>query len=176
MKQHIECIDRNIREASAWCRLLLEENSGLTPRSAVLSPGQSLTLSDDPCMLVDEVCARRKRLLAERNCETTAEIGNGKLLLYYPYLTLSDGAAEIVSEGFFDANNEPAWDVWVFCETNESLYDAQDYGTCLLNWIPNGVIELVEPGIHINPERCLEWVSESNHPFAKELKRSGLRY
>ena len=176
MKLQLEHIDQTMREASAWCELRIEEHDSPVIRSRELNPGQPLTFSDDPCGLVDEVCATRSKLLNEHDYGIAAEPLKGRLLLYYPYLSLSDGAAELVSKGFFDTNNEPAWDVWVFCDRDERVSNPQDYGTYLLCWIPNRLIDLVEQGIRINPEACLEWATESKHPFATKLGSFGLLF
>lgn len=172
MELQVEPLARTMQEASIWCESRRDENNYSVIRSSELNPGQTLTCSANPCGLVDEVCATRSRLLKDYDYRIAAEPREGRLLLYYPNLTLSDGTAELVSRGFFDADNEPAWDVWVFCDRDESV--PIDYGVYLLSWIPNRVVDLVEQGIHFNPERCLEWATESKHPFAAKLRRCGL--
>jgi hypothetical protein len=174
MNLHLEQISRTMREASTWCELRLDEHNSPVIRSAELNPDRPLSFSDDPCRLVNEVCATRSKLLNEHDHGTAAEPPLGRFLLYYPHLSLSDGAAELVSKGFFDTNNEPRWDVWVFCDNDETVPSPQDYGTYLLCWIPNRLVDLVEQGIQINPEGCLKWAAESKHPFAAKLRSSQL--
>jgi hypothetical protein len=41
------------------------------------------------------------------------DLGGGRLLLFAPEDSLSDGAAAVHSRLFFDGDNEPPWDSWV---------------------------------------------------------------
>jgi len=43
------------------------------------------------------------------------EVGEGDLLCFKPFETLSDGAASVASVGYFDWDNTPPWDTWVEC-------------------------------------------------------------
>jgi hypothetical protein len=70
----------------------------------------------------------------------------GRLLLYNPSENLADGAAQQSSNGFFDQNNVPPWDIWVsFSEWT------------LVSWVPPALIEAAQMGIDVNPENCIRW-------------------
>ena len=57
-----------------------------------------------------------------------------------------DGAAKYSSNGFFDVNNVPPWDIWVaFSEQT------------LVSWVPPMLLELAQKGIDANPEGCIRW-------------------
>jgi hypothetical protein len=71
---------------------------------------------------------------------------SGRFLIYFPHENLADGAAQVSSNGFFDVNNVPPWDVWV------SFSDG-----ALISWVPLGLIELAQMGIDANPEECIRW-------------------
>ena len=74
----------------------------------------------------------------------TDDLAHGKLLLFSPEETLSDGAARYSSKGFFDDENVPPWDTWVaFCEPY------------LISWVALQLVELVNAGIDANPEQML---------------------
>jgi len=96
---------------------------------------------------VAEVANTRRNLMHQISPEppTTHENG-GRLLLYYTYDNLADGAAQQSSNGFFDADNIPPWDTWV------SFYEG-----VLLCWVPAPLIEAAQMGIDANPEECIRW-------------------
>jgi hypothetical protein len=80
----------------------------------------------------------------------------GRLLHFDPSASLSDGAAQVASEGFFDADNTPPEDTWVdFVEKPEGRWTAFD--SYLVCWIPAELVEAAIAGIEANPEECLRW-------------------
>ena len=171
---HLNIIRKGMQEALRWYEVNLGTANSFVMRSPELNPGQALTDSKDRQVLVDMVRAKRSRLLTGRTPKAAELPKEGNLLIYYPDLTLSDGAAQLASEGFFDADNEPPWDTWVFCGRYDGFNNPEDYGTFLLSCIPRDFRHRVNRGIQINPERCLEWAKESRHPFVSELRRSGI--
>jgi hypothetical protein len=78
----------------------------------------------------------------------------GRLLGFEPDETLSDGAAEAASGGFFDSRNTPPWDVWL-----DYVVDSKGTG-CLISWVPEEWVEAVSKGIESNPEECIFWLPE----------------
>ncbi len=79
----------------------------------------------------------------------SVSVESGRLLVYFPHENLADGAADFVSNGFYDSDNVPPWDLWV------SFSD----GT-LISWIPLGMIEVAHMGIDVNPEECIRWLRQ----------------
>ena len=75
---------------------------------------------------------RRAELLPSQAIERR----EGRLLLFAPQDSLSDGAATVASEGFFDTDNVPAWDTWRY-------FDDQT----LVSWVPHQLISKVQSGI-----------------------------
>jgi hypothetical protein len=67
-----------------------------------------------------------------------------------PHDSLSDGAATVQSEGFFDVDNVPAWDTWIYFD-----------GRTLLSWVPAQLISKVQSGIDVNPEGCIKWADDA---------------
>jgi hypothetical protein len=94
---------------------------------------------------VAEVVAKRSRLLGNISPDTHWEVG-GKLLLFTPSDTLMDGAAEYSSNGFFDVNNVPPWDIWV-------AFSDQT----LVSWVPPMLVETAHMGIDADPAACIGW-------------------
>jgi hypothetical protein len=139
-------------------RALLEEADPLSLstldaqlRSGALKPNFTMDgFSDDElwAKAVTEVVAERSKLLGV--VSPAADAGNetqGRLLLFIPRETLRDGAAKYSSNGFFDANNVPPWDIWVsFSERS------------LVSWVPPVLVETAQRGIDANPEACISWL------------------
>ena len=83
-----------------------------------------------------------------------------------------DGAAELSSEGYFNSNNEPPWDTWVyFGETAHSLAP-EDYRFFLLSWVPESYLSKAQLGMDANPEGCIEWLSDTTHRILSKLNNS----
>jgi hypothetical protein len=144
------------REYKRAAELLSEADPGsIAPlrnqlRSQELNPRKSLTKASEieRGELVREVVTTRSVRLAGRkqNGATQADFGGGRLLLYVPEENLADGAASYLSQGFFDGDNTPPWDIWV------------DYADrTLVSWVPTVLVELVEAGIEANIEGCIRW-------------------
>jgi hypothetical protein len=96
---------------------------------------------------VAEVASKRSGLLGDISAQEGLKLStNGRLLLYYPHENLACGAAEVSSNGFFDVNNVPPWDIWVdFSERT------------LVSWVPPILLEAAQMGIDVNPEGCIGW-------------------
>ena len=75
-----------------------------------------------------------------------ARRSKGKLLLYEPLETVTDGAAASSSRGFFDINDAPPWDTWF-------LYSD---GT-IFSWVPESLVQRAQAGIDANPVDCIHW-------------------
>jgi hypothetical protein len=58
----------------------------------------------------------------------------------------SANAATVASGGFFDVDNVPAWETWLYFD-----------GKSLLSWVPPRLISKVQFGIDVNPEGCIKW-------------------
>lgn len=98
-------------------------------------------------IVIGVVSRRAQKLRSEsRSPEHTTILADGKLLLFSPEKTLSDGAARFSSKGFFDEDNVPAWDTWVAFQ--------EQY---VISWVPPQLIELVSTGVDVNPEQCILW-------------------
>lgn len=148
---------RKITDTKSWksaMALFKEIRDSLGPmdrkmRSPELKPSFGFDeLGNDTlwAQAVAEVVARRSRLTAGTSAEKGDMSVGGRLLLYSPNENLACGAAEASSNGFFDVNNVPPWDIWVdFSE-----------GT-LVSWVPPALIDVAQMGIDANPEECIRW-------------------
>ena len=128
------------------------------------------------------VCLDRLgRLLAagKRDLAPVTNLCGGRLLAYFPNDNLSDGFAETKSQGFFDANNIPPYDTWVWMVRNVQGFTYDDgargeiEANYLVAWIPPDFIELASAGIAVNPEECIQWLETRDDEFVRSLRRMG---
>jgi hypothetical protein len=150
---------RKITETKHWqnaMALLKQIRDSLGPmdrklRSPEMKPSLSLDEFGDDALwanAVAEVITRRSRLIAGTSVEKRDTNVEGRLLLYNPSENYACGAAEASSNGFFDVNNVPPWDIWVdFSE-----------GT-LVSWVPPTLLDVAQMGIYLNPEACIRWAT-----------------
>jgi hypothetical protein len=85
----------------------------------------------------------------------------GRLLAFDLQGTLSDGAAKLATQGFFDDDNVPAWDTWIsyVVAITVSSTSWHPFDSYLLSWVPEPLVDVVEAGIYVNPEKCIRWAA-----------------
>lgn len=123
--------------------------------------------------IVDEVASKRHALLRApllNDPEKSSLLEKGRLLIYLPEENLFDGAAEAASQGFFDVDNLPPWDLWLLSVVEEQ----QRPNTYLIAWIPPKCVELTTAGIEVNPEECICWAADVDAEFVHRLRSAGL--
>lgn len=96
-------------------------------------------------------------------------LADGRLLLFFPNHSLTDGAAHAASGGLVDYENCPPPATWVaWFGQADSFYD------CLLAWIPASAVRAVDDGVNVNPEECIQWADQCpDHP-GPLLRAAGL--
>lgn len=172
----------SLAEAIAWCatRATIADPEWCL-RTPTVEPGPldaDLSVSQrQEC--VARLVQSRSRLLQDAGdpLTPTADLAGGRLLLFDPEETLSDGAAAVASRRFFDDDNVPPWDSWVLYVVDQ-LRPEQHYFadplhpahvSYLVSWVAPGLIPLAHNGILINPENCIEWLADRETPFARTL-------
>lgn len=122
--------------------------------------------------VVARLAAQRSELLRVRGLSPTASLYAAVPLLTKYLLrctaadeSVTDGASEAESEGFFDIQDLPPWDTWL-AYIVEDKKDASAYGnqitrSYLLSWVPPKMEALVTRGIEVNPVNCHEWHDEA---------------
>ena len=128
---------------------------------------------------VNSLANRRTHRLADierRLSRPPDDLGHGRLLLFDPDGTLSDGAATPESDGFFDGDNVPAWDTWVWYagDRNFSQGGWTMFASYLVAWVPPQLLELADAGIRVNPEECIRWASDVDTALTRRLRIAGL--
>jgi hypothetical protein len=147
----LDTIRRRLAEAVAWFHVASETTDSSFPRSHTLHPSH---FAADPKWVVRDVADRRGWFAKDH--VTTGSRVEGRLLSFAPDETLSDGAAETVSKGFFDVDNEPPWDLWLGYVVEKSSRP-REYVVC---WVPPAFLQAAEDGIEVNPEVCIDWLPE----------------
>jgi len=94
----------------------------------------------------------------------------GRLLAYFPDAELACGTSQASSLGFFDVNNAPPWDTWVFV-AEQPGQQSKAYGTCLVSWVPPKLTDRAQRGIDVNPEDCICWVEDCSRELRQEIDR-----
>ena len=100
-------------------------------------------------LAISAINANRSTLLRAANItvvDAAVAEAKGRLLLYEPLETVTDGASESCSHGFFDIEDAPPWDTW-FLYSEGSIF----------SWVPETLIQNAQAGINGNPVDCIHW-------------------
>jgi hypothetical protein len=171
-KTQIDYFRQSLIETVAWCESTSIKPTATRFRSPELKPNGNLDPADYSTYLVKTVCRRRAELLQKRKRPMPHGLAeNGRLLIFYPGLSLFDGAAELSSDGYFSSTNEPPWDTWVYFGEVAPASGSEDYRFFLLSWVPDSYVSIAQRGIDSNPEGCIEWLTETAHTIPAELYR-----
>jgi hypothetical protein len=131
---------------------------------------------------VFSVCLERSTRLwqsGRRHLSPVTGLCGGRLIAYFPDDNLFDGMAEAVSEGFFDVNNIPPYDTWVWMVRNIRTFKYADSeqgeteANYLVSWVPPDFIPLATRGVEANPEECIVWLDTLDDEFVRSLRRIG---
>jgi hypothetical protein len=98
---------------------------------------------------IDAINANRSALVRDRNikvADSAVAESKGRLLLYEPLETVTDGASDSSSRGFFDIEDAPPWDTW-FLYSEGSIF----------SWVPEALVQVAQAGIDANPVDCIHW-------------------
>jgi hypothetical protein len=173
-----------VAETSAWCTHQADANDPANSlRTLRPRPGPLMSRESQVCSVTWE---RRGQLreIGLGGQEPAKDLCGGRLLAFDADGTLSDGVANSESNGFFDDDNVPPYDTWVWFVYDEAYRrrmagtETADrlpaFETYLVAWVPPVFVELADYGIAINPEACILWLDEMDTPFAQELRARGL--
>ena len=159
---------RSISEAATWCSH--RRVSGNPFRSPELDPFAILNIPDfsHDSETIEEwirkkrdsyrqaiswINQTRSELLKNAGIaisDASDAFSKSKLLLYESLETVSDGAAQAVSLGFYDVGDAPPWDTW-FLYADNTVY-------CC---VPESAIPSAQAGIDANPVDCIHWANWS---------------
>jgi uncharacterized protein (TIGR02996 family) len=167
-----------LAETVAWCAGAKRRDFRtpvLQPPHIVWSKGSALTvtrMSVDRQVIVNRLLDTRARLMSGRGGapRTPWKVSDGRLLAFFPDVTLSDGEAVEQSRGLLDLDNVPAWDTWVWAgaEVGGGSHDS-----FLVTWVPPPLVEAVDFAVRFNDEECVQWVAYLDTPWARRLRWAG---
>jgi hypothetical protein len=179
----------HIRDQREFIRRLTETMSWFRDAGSLAQPRTSLrTCKRDQIDLTSQshqvfsVSMERSRRLSSsgrRNLAPITDLGGGRLLAYFPDDNLACGVAEVASEGYFDTNNIPPCDTWVWMVRNvrSFTYAGGAKGemevSYLVAWVPPDFIALASGGIDVNPEQCILWLDTLDDAFVRSLRGLG---
>jgi uncharacterized protein (TIGR02996 family) len=137
---------------------------------------------DWPAMVLQVAIARRRILEREGRARShlAAGVAGGRLLLFDPWVAIGTGEARTYSAGYFDADNLPPWDTWVFQVPEPSPVvrhhpPARVTPHYLVAWVPPAFVQRAGLGVQTNEEGSLQWLSQVSTPFVEALRAAGVR-
>jgi hypothetical protein len=104
-------------------------------------------------------------------------LAGGRLLVYNPDESTSDGVAHDATQGFITGCNEPAWDTWIAYVMGDSVSGTPYYhpfDSYLLSWVPDPLIEMVQGSMDRNSDDCHHWVNGLDSAFIRQLRQAAL--
>lgn len=179
---NLESFKARLIQTIRWCESRVSPThpaDSLRTFPIAINDGFIDMLHEERIELVHDLISKREQQLeiekgpSERPVQ---DLGSGKLLLFYPDGSLFDGAAMFASAGFFDCDNVPAWDTWVYYGRDSSGTRENCDVNFLVSWIPHTLIKHINAGIDVNPESCIEWASKVDRAFTRSLRKSRLLY
>lgn len=153
-----EEILRAAKEASVWCGLKWNPNN---PRESLRTLDFDY-FADSHYRKVDEVILGRRHELKKLRTPIASTLTGGGILVYEPDEDLFDGLSELETDGYLDSNDCPPYDAWIgYVETGNRR--------CVLSWVPDEIVSLVNAGTDVMCTDCLYWASSSNTDWARSL-------
>jgi hypothetical protein len=170
---------KRLTETIAWCR---DAGSLSQPRTSLRTCKTAQADLTSQRHQVSIVCLERSRRLSssgKRDLSPVADLRGGRLLAYFPDDNLFCGTAEAESQGFFDVDNIPPYDTWVWMVRNIRAFAYADGArgemdvNYLVAWIPPDFVQLASAGVAVNPEACILWLDTLDDEFVRSLRRMG---
>ena len=156
-----------ILEVRQWC--LFKLSMDISPKTALRSipvplraSGTPIDLQYEPAeqrsSIIEQVAKTRRKLCREHNIQhvdSTVTRVASSLLLYLPDFSLNDGISEISSAGFFDVNDAPPQDTWLWYVDGPAQDKADN--SYLISWVPDVFKDVAKRGVLDNASDCLQW-------------------
>lgn len=161
-----------LAETIVWCsRQDLQDYGKYSLRKVVSGTEEWIQCIFDegraPCIQV--IFEERRKLLHLQNTPILpigSDLGDGRLLAFFPDWSLFDGAADAESHGFIDHMNFPAWDTWVYYGSEnhsfQNSFEKHSVINYLISWVPPQLVKAVDDAIRVNPEESIMWLTDVN--------------
>ncbi|MGJ4928755.1 hypothetical protein ACQR1I_06380 [Bradyrhizobium sp. HKCCYLS2038] len=163
----LDDVIRHLAETVAWCTSRPRPwFAATTFRSADIAPEFGCRTRK---AWVQSVADQRRQRLGD-GIITFSKIYNykGRLLAFFPDGSLDCGVAHDETEGFFTYGNVPPWDTWV------AYLQEGPTTSYVLAWVPQPLAPMVNDGIRVIPEECVEWIDERRPHLLEALAARGL--
>lgn len=122
---------------------------------------------------IDHVITMRSSLTKEEHSfDWTTELyklySNGKLFVLFPFASTSDGTLQIDTNGLFDIDNFPPYDLWVYYLTGKIGDSTVEEVTDIIAWIPPEFVDIVDMGISACADTSISWVAKPRYQFLEK--------
>jgi hypothetical protein len=153
MSMDFALFEKRLLETMTFCHHLLEEKKEHAILwDAIAEKSELLSKSEIDKLNSEDWSARTTTLfeIRAKYLETLYLFGElpmdreGKIIIYFPDLTLFDGTAELCSEGFFNFYDAPPPSTWLyFVEGNEGICQY------IIAWVPSECLQLATFGVEV---------------------------
>ena len=168
---------KRLTETVLWCRDVGSLSEPRTSLRACKPTQGDLKSQDHQVFSVSLERSRRLSSSGRANLQPITGLCGGRFLAYFPDDNLADGVAEVESEGFFDVDNIPPYDTWVWMVRNLRTFEygdgtqAEMEANYLVAWVPPDFVSLASAGVKVNPEECILWLDTMDDEFVRSLRR-----
>ena len=159
---------RRVDEVERWCQPRLTSGSdvstrfrseSLRPSDVTLRGAYLRGLSREEITAarvrsVENLVDRRRKLLSASpgSAAAVGARGRGAVLAFDPEACFFDGVVRAETENFFDENDLPPWDTWIF-------YGAVDnIDPVLLSWIPEPCMSWADRAVAVHMCNAYRWL------------------
>lgn len=101
-----------------------------------------------------------QQLEADLAKESNTNLSTGKILIYCPLATASQGIAHAQSHGFLDDADAPPYPTWLGFSYTDRLVEGSYYSAYLIAWIPHKYIHYVDQAMASNELKRLFWLED----------------
>jgi hypothetical protein len=174
---------RQLAETITWCgRNFAPQDIEGSLRTIMPAPPASLLglSGEERESWIYATIKQRTKELQETKQTLLTNLAVGRLLIFYPDFSPSDGGVTAVSKGFIDDEYFPARDSWVYYDYEHVLLPNKAPATInyLISWVPPQILELVDEAIEDDPVQSIQWLSDARFEFffLKSLQKYGLLF
>jgi len=151
-------------EAGNWSSHHLNLNDlGSSLRSSDLNPESEVwnyvTEDRQVQKIVSQLCDKRRELLASESINLKNKL-QGRVLCFYPEISLKDAVVCLASSGFIDQDDSPPWDTWIWYSLDDIEQHHEEKYACLFSWVPDELVSLIDKAIEEDTYDCLIWAEK----------------
>jgi hypothetical protein len=191
MSIDIEGFRIRLAETIAWCTQgnfnpdFVVHRPALSLRSLILRPPGlriSSRLGVELQRIVNAVAEERAYLVqawSHKAVKPARDLAGGRLLLCTSATeSIPDGYVSSASEGFYDDDDLPPWDTWLYyLESGKEAPTTLRPGyqpEYLLSWVPAVCVGLAKVGVEEHFLDCMRWATQVDIPLTRRLSEAGL--